>query len=490
MRRTTLLSSALTVVLLVSPLGGTALAHPPDNPYDNTYFAPVKTGGVKIGLEKVVDGLTAPLKGVRAPGHDDRLYVIDQVGKLVAVNLKTSALTTVLDVSSRLVPLGVGGPNTFDERGFLGTAFHPDFARNGLLYTWTSEKATATPTFPTTLPAGVAPDHQNVLAEWTMTAAGVDPASRRELMRIDWPQFNHNAGDIAFGSDGLLYVPTGDGGGSDDEEVGHAGGNAQNATNPLGDILRIDVNKRDSANQQYGIPATNPYVGLPGLVSEIYAIGFRNPWRLSFDGDKLYVGDVGQNDIEEVSLVVNGGNYGWRIKEGTLFFSPNGTKAGTAQRKPLGPVPPGLQDPIAQYDTHHEGHSVIGGFVYRGHEIPQLRGKYVFGEWSRLFSTTAPTNNYGRILYLEERRFGLDRVIDTRGFADEAKRLGLTDLSRPHAAFEQSLSVFGFAEDASGELYVLGNRGGVPFGNGGVMLKLTRPCLEAPVRDSRAGCGP
>jgi glucose/arabinose dehydrogenase len=293
-------------------------------------------------------------------------------------------------------------------------------------------------------------------------------------MRIDWPQFNHNAGDITFGPDGLLYVPTGDGGGADDEEVGHAGGNAQNPANPLGDILRIDVNKRE-AGKQYGIPASNVYAGMPGLVGEIFAIGFRNPWRLSFDGDKLYVGDVGQNDIEEVSQVVSGGNYGWRIKEGTLFFNPNGTQAGTARREPHGPVPPGLQDPIAQYDTHHEGHSVIGGFVYRGRQIPQLRGKYVLAEWSRLFSQTEPTNNYGRILYLaDERRHGLRQVIDTRGFGDAAKRLGLTDTTRPPGPFEQTLSVFGLAEDVSGELYVMGNLTGVPFGTGGVVLKVTR----------------
>ncbi len=156
---------ALVSSMTVSSLAGTAQAHPPDNPFDNTKFAPIRTGGVKIGLEKVTDGLTAPVKAIPAPGHAGHLFAIDQVGRLVSVNLATGAKVVVLDLSSRLVPLGVGGPNTFDERGFLGTAFHPDFARNGLLYTYSSELVVAPPSFPTTLPPGVAPNHQNVVAE-------------------------------------------------------------------------------------------------------------------------------------------------------------------------------------------------------------------------------------------------------------------------------------------------------------------------------------
>jgi glucose/arabinose dehydrogenase len=327
---------ALVSTVTVSSLAGTAQAHPPDNPFDNTKFAPIRTGGVKIGLEKVTDGLTAPVKAIPAPGHAGHLFAIDQVGRLVSVNLATGAKVVVLDISSRLVPLGVGGPNTFDERGFLGTAFHPDFSRNGLLYTYSSELVVAPPSFPSTLPPGVAPNHQNVVAEWRVTdpanpGSPVDPASRRELIRVDWPQFNHNGGDITFGPNGLLYIPMGDGGAADDQGVGHNAGNAQNPANPLGDILRIDVNGRDSANGQYGIPPQNLFAGRPGLVGEIFAYGFRNPWRLSFDRQTgtLYVGDVGQNDIEEVSIVVNGGNYGWNFKEGSLFFNPTEPRRGS-----------------------------------------------------------------------------------------------------------------------------------------------------------------
>lgn len=475
-------SLGLMASMAVSSLAGTGLAHPPDDPFDDTIFAPVRTGGVRIGLEKVADGFTAPLKGTAAPGRPGHLFVIDQVGRLVSVDLATGAKRTVLDVSARLVPLGIGGPNTFDERGFLGVAFHPDYAGNGLLYTYTSEPVSGPPTFPTTLPAGTAPDHQNVVAEWrvprpTDPGSVVDPSSRRELLRVDWPQFNHNGGDITFGPDRLLYIPMGDGGGADDEGVGHGTGNAQNPANPLGDILRIDVNARDSANGQYGIPAQNVFAGRPGLIGEIFAWGFRNPWRMSFDGrtGRLVVGDVGQNDIEELSVVVSGGNYGWNFKEGTLFFNPNGEQEGAASREPFREVPPGLQDPIAQYDTHHEGHSVIAGFTYRGDRVPQLRGRYVFAEFSRLFTPVpGAANNYGRILYLStESRDGLRQVIETRGFPEAARRLGLIDPQQPPAAFPQTLAVLGMAQDARGELYVMGNIAGVPFGTGGVVLRIT-----------------
>lgn len=480
MRRTTALCAVLA---LVFSFAGTAQAREPAaNPADDSIFAPIRTGGFKIGLDKVTDGLTAPLKAVTAGGQPNRLYVIDQVGRLVSLDITNGHKTTVLDVSARLVPLGTAGPGTYDERGFLGTAFHPDYAHNGLLYTWTSEPNAGAPSFPTTMPAGSTANHQNVLAEWHVPDpanpdGAVDPASRRELMRVDWPQSNHNSGDLAFGPDGLLYLPMGDGGGADDQGTGHAGGNAQNPSNPLGKIHRIDVDGRNSANGQYGIPPGNVFAGRPGLVGEIFAWGFRNPWRLSFDRrtGQLYVGDVGQNDLEEVSVVVSGGNYGWNYKEGALFFDPNGTAAGRAVRTPVRETPPGLQDPIAMYDTQVEGRAVIGGYVYRGNRVPQLRGRYVFADYSHLVAFPAGPNNYGRILYLSDdrRRDGLRQVIETRGFPEAAARLGITDPARPPAAFPQTLAVLGMAEDAAGELYVMGNVLGVPTGTAGVVLRIT-----------------
>ena len=483
-------------------LASPSAAHCPENAFDQTVFAPIHPGGTHIGLEAVTSGMTSPLKGTVAPGEPQRLYVIDQTGTLWAVDLATGARVLFLDVSARLVTLGVLGPNTFDERGFLGVAFHPDYATNGRLYTYTSEPVSGAPTFATTLPPGSVPDHQNVVAEWRAVrpgtpSAGVDPASRRELMRVDWPQFNHDGGDLAFGPDGMLYIPMGDGGGADDADgqlftvatgsfpvvsapiVGHQGnGNAQRLNTVLGKILRIDVDGANSANGQYGIPADNPFVGRPGALAEIHAFGFRNPFRLSFDRGSgvLLVADVGQNDIEEVDLVIPGGNYGWNRKEGTLFFDINGNSDGFATTIAPASLPPALIDPIAQYDTHHEGHSVIGGFVYRGERLPQLKGRYVFGEFSRVFNFPSGPHNYGRLLYLQQKKApesALMNVQELKGFADAIASLGLsTGPAACSGRFPPTLAVLGMGEDSAGELYVMGNISGLPFGTGGVVLRL------------------
>jgi glucose/arabinose dehydrogenase len=472
------------LVLVVSSLfmyPPTTSAHCPDPGFDDTVFAPIQPGGARITLEMVASGLTAPVKGVVAPGEPDRLYVVDQAGKLWAVDLTDGEKVLFLDVSARLVPLGFLGPNTFDERGFLGVAFHPDYAINGKLYTYTSEPNSGMPTFPTTMPPGTPPDHQNVVAEWTAVAPGnpalgVDPTSRRELIREDHPQFNHNGGDLAFGPDGMFYIAIGDGGEADDQGVGHVpGGNAQQLTNALGKIHRIDVNGSNSANGQYGIPADNPFVGVPGAVTEIFAFGFRNPFRFSIDmaSGALYVGDVGQNDIEEVDLIVKGGNYGWNRKEGTLFFYENGDDDGFASTVDNGLVPPGVIDPIAQYDTHHEGHSVIAGFVYHGSRIPQLQGRFVFGDFSRIFNFPGGPNNFGRLLYLAQQHTAQDRLLNIQEFAGLREALDSLGLIVPTTdCFPNTLAVLGMGQDASGELYVMGNVSGTPFGAGGVVLRI------------------
>jgi len=476
-RRRSVLAAALFALGSIVGIPG-ALAHPPNNPFDATIFAPIQPGGFEVRLIATATGLTAPNKGVVAPRDSSTLYVVDQPGRLWAVDFASGRKTVVLDVRSRLVTLGVFGPGTFDERGFLGVAFHPRFATNGLLYTYTSEPVSAPPTFATTLPAGVAPDHQNVVAEWRVKnpskpRSAVDPNSRRELLRVDWPQFNHDGGDLAFGPDGMLYISMGDGGNADDQGVGHLeGGNAQRLDNPLGKIHRIDVNGHNSANGQYGIPADNPFVGMSGAVKEIFAFGFRNPFRFSFDRatGALYVGDVGQNDIEEVDVVVKGGNYGWRRKEGTLFFCHNGDAAGFATDvAPCEPVPPGAIDPIAQYDTHHEGHSVIGGFVYHGSAFEQLADRYVFGDFARLFRFPSGPNDSGRLFWLAQKDpdTGLSQIQEL--YADnpvapgQQERDGLEGIG---------LALLGFGEDASGEVYALGNISGTPFGTDGVVLKI------------------
>ena len=497
---------ATLAALVVTPV----IAHPPDAPFDSTSFAGIDDEkGVALGLKKVTDGLVAPVKGINAPGDANRLYVVDQAGKLWAINLSDGSKVVLLDVTSRLVTLGLLGPGTFDERGFLGVAFHPDYQKNKKLYTYTTEPNAGAPHLPSTIPAGMTGNHQNVIAEWLVVdparpESGVAMASRREIWRLDHPQFNHNGGDIAFGPDGKLYIPEGDGGGADDLDgdlslgepavFGHSvDGNAQKLTNPHGKIHRIDVDGRDSSNGQYGIPSDNPFVGMAGAVKEIWAYGLRNPWRLSFDtgSGALIVGDIGQNDIEEVDLIVKGGNYGWNLKEGTLCFDNKGPMEGVGTRTCPPTLPPALIDPIAEFDTHHEGHSVIGGFVYRGSAFPEMKGRYVFGEWSRLFAFPMGPDNYGRLFYLPAQSLSNGgaplKIEEFKGFAEAAAALGLTEPARETKGYKQSISVLGMGQDAQGEVYVLGNRTGRPFGTDGIVLKLTKEGGETPPPPSM-GC--
>jgi glucose/arabinose dehydrogenase len=417
-----------------------------DDPIPDT----IKKTGSPIGLVTIASGLTAPNWGTTAPGHPGRLFVTDQVGLLWAINLPGGDSSIFLDVSSRLVALGIGGPGSFDERGLLGVAFHPNYASNGLLYTYTSEPVGDPADF-STMPVGTPANHQSVIIEWEVPDPGnpdsvVDPATARILLRIDEPQFNHNAGCLNFGPDGMLYISLGDGGAADDQGVGHsAQGNGQDTSNVLGKILRIDPQGTNSANGQYGIPTDNPFVGQAGFVPEIFAYGFRNPFRFSFDTatGHLYAGDVGQNDIEEVDVVVAGANYGWRMKEGTFLFDPNGADAGFVTANSPN-QPPGLTDPIAQYD-HDEGLAIIGGFVYRGSAIPSLQGRYIFGEFARTFS------NDGRLFFLQG------------ATVREFRLVGQDQLG---------MSLLGMGQDAAGELYALVNATGTPFGNTGMVLKI------------------
>lgn len=426
-----------------------------------------------ILLEPVATGLTAPNWGTAAPGDSDRLFVADQNGTLWAIDLASGNKSVFLDVSSRLVPLGAFGPGTYDERGFLGVAFHPDYQSNGLLYTYTSEPVNGPADF-STMPPGTTPNHQSLLIEWHVPDpsdpdAVVDPSSARELIRIDEPQFNHNAGALVFGHDGMLYMSLGDGGAADDQGVGHGSGNAQNPSNVLGSILRIDPLGSNSANGQYGIPADNPFVGVPGYAAEIYAYGFRNPFRMSFDmqtGD-LYIGDVGQNDIEEVDVVVAGGNYGWNVKEGSFCFNPNGDGVGFAyEQDPCPGETAAMIDPVAEYNVSEslaenwDGRAVIGGYVYRGSAIPGLVGRYIFGDYTRF--TEDGVNNDGRLFFLNKKNIVSDRMVKGSKIF-EFQLVGQETLG---------MAMMGLGQDASGELYVLANEVGIPFGTTGVVLKI------------------
>jgi glucose/arabinose dehydrogenase len=445
-------AALVTVLVLLTAISVVAQSH---TPLEDPIPEPIEQGALHIALEPLAAGMTAPNYGTFAPGCvtlENRLYVTDQVGILWGVDLSSGEKNVVLDVSDRLVALGVGGPGTFDERGFLGVAFHPNFAENGRLYTYTSEPVSGAADF-STMPEGVLANNQSVVLEWQIPEpcnpdSVVDPTSARELLRIDEPQFNHDAGTLAFGPDGMLYISLGDGGAADDQGVGHAeGGNGQDAGNILGTLIRIDPDGSNSANGQYAIPQDNPFVGVEGFVDEIFAYGFRNPFRFSFDSrtGELYIADVGQNDIEEIDIGVAGGNYGWRIKEGSFCFDPNGTDPGFVYACQPGDVPEGLIDPIAEYD-HDEGIAIVGGFVYRGSQIPPLRGRYVFGDY------IDPSIGSGRLFYLQKNQ----RILEFQLSGQETV----------------GFSVLGFGQDASGELYLLASQTGVPFGDTGVVLRI------------------
>lgn len=427
----------------------------------------IQKGTIEIELQTIAVGLAAPVHLTHAGDGTNRLFVVDQPGQIRIIHKGILLKKPFLDVADRLVTLGFFGtlnPFTdFDERGILGLAFHPDFANpvspgHQKIYTYTSEPADFIADFTVPLPGGAVFDHQSVIAEWTVDASDpnmVDTATRREIMRIDQPQFNHDGGTLHFGPDGYLYISLGDGGRGSDVGDGHGtSGNGQNKDNVLGTILRIDplhpsdtLGSSDppSDNFQYRVPAGNPFVGTDG-VDEIYAYGFRNPWRFSFDsvsGD-LIVADVGQNLVEEIDIVTAGGNYGWNLKEGAFRFDPNTRKVSND----LSGLPEGLIDPNAQYD-HDEGTTIIGGFIYHGTEIPELQGMYVFGDFSSGFFVAD-----GRLFFADPATWEIQELI-----------LGLDDR-------DLGLYIKSIGEDADGELYLLAGTNLGPFGARGQVLKI------------------
>lgn len=423
-------------------------------PIDDPIPAKIPKGDRTIELQTIAEGLISPL-GMAGP-HDGsgRIFVYDQAGLIYVWVDGVRLSENLLDVRDRLVALN---PN-YDERGLLGAAPHPQFGQNQLLYTYTSEPNGPPADFMIMPPEGRTNNHQSVIAEWRIDPANtnrVDPASRREILRLDQPQSNHNGGTIRFGPDGFLYIATGDGGAADDQGDGHSpGGNGQDKRNVLGKVLRIDVDARTAPNGQYGVPADNPFLDETGTPPEIYAYGFRNPYSFSFDrqaGD-LWLADVGQNHVEEIDRVTKGGNFGWPIKEGGFFFDPNGASPGFVTTEPVREVPDDLIDPVGQYD-HDEGVAVIGGYVYRGTLHPDLAGVYLAGDWGAF---SAPT---GRLFYLEN--------AEVKEF-----HIGLDDRSL-------GLWLKGFGEDSSGELYLFGATNLGPSGSSGRMLKIVPPVPPA-----------
>ncbi|MEJ5263166.1 MAG: PQQ-dependent sugar dehydrogenase [Ignavibacterium sp.] len=305
-----------------------------------------------------------PLYLDHAGDGSNRIFVVEQAGRIKVFPNNSSVTTTklFLDITDRVTSGG--------ETGLLGLAFHPNYENNGYFY--------VNYTAPNPL--------RTVVSRFQVSPTNPDSADKNTeqiLLTFNQPYSNHNGGCIAFGPDGYLYIATGDGGSGGDPQ-----NNAQNITNLLGKILRIDVDN-PQAPLNYGIPTTNPFFDSTNtsIRKEIYAYGLRNPWRMSFDPVTgwLWAADVGQSNWEEIDIITNGGNYGWRCYEGNHAYNTSGCN-GT------------YIFPVWEY-SHTLGISVTGGYVYRGQNVPELYGKYIYGDygsrrvWSLLYDGVNPPSN-------------------------------------------------------------------------------------------------
>ncbi len=467
---------------VLAALAASPAAFAQQGPLTDPIPQPIPQSPIPVVLMPVASGLTSPIaltvidgeeedqdehRGSNDRGRVDRKFIVDQTGLVLLMKDGVVQKTPFLDITGVIAQLspafgrGANGLNPrYDERGLLGLAFHPDFDKEWsagylALYTLHNVPVVKLADFPQPpFPAGAVPNCQEVIAEWRVSRLNpdvVDPASYRELLRYDKPEFNHNGGTVAFGPDGLLYAAFGDGGAANDVGPGHipGTGNAQSLGTILGKVIRINplnpafTERHDgfvSANGQYRIPRDNPFLNQAGALGEIFAFGLRNPYRFSFDAEdgRLILADVGQNNIEEVDIIKAGGNFGWHFKEGTFLFDPVSGNVFS------GPDPvPHLIDPAVEYD-HFEATAgkntraaVIGGFVYRGSKFPAIKGKYIF----------ADLNGF---LFIADLKTGkLEQLLDTKMF------------------------IKGFGQDADNEIYVLGSTVLGPSGKKGVALQIT-----------------
>jgi glucose/arabinose dehydrogenase len=431
--------------------------------------AAIPPSDLAIALEPVAEGLVAPVCAVSAGDGSGRLFVADQVGQIRIVGPGGLVDRPFLDLADRVVVVNRG----YDERGLLGLAFHPRYRENGRFFVRYSAPRPGSPGEPC---FGTGRGcHDEVLSEFRVSAdPGVaDASSERVLLQVTKPQFNHNSGDVAFGPDGYLYVGLGDGGGANDGLAdippSHGPiGNGQNIDVLLGKILRLDVDAPAGA-LPYAIPPDNPFVGKDGR-DEIYAYGFRNPYRFSFNGGGLLiVADVGQNRFEEVDVVQKGGNYGWVTREGFSCFDPFNPLDPPATCPDRGLRGDRLLDPVAAYD-HTEGIAVVGGFVYAGGGVPALRGKYVFGDFSRGFF---PAEGRLFVLDLDASRV---RPAASRAPGGIVVAPGLSlpvlELRIDGAPALAGRYLKGLGRDDAGEIYVLASSSLGPGGSGGTIYRL------------------
>jgi len=310
------------------------------NPNDATGEVIVETAFPNLTFTRPVD--------LQHPGDgSNRLFVVEQSGVISVFenDSPVQSQSTFLNIEDRVNDSG-------NEEGLLGLVFHPEYEQNGYFYV---DYTASNP-------------RRTVIARYSVSPGDSNsalPESEHILLEVNQPYSNHNGGQITFGPDGYLYIAFGDGGSGNDPQ-----GNGQNRSTLLGSIVRIDVDNPDNGNE-YGIPDDNPFAGNPdGHREEIYAYGLRNPWRFSFDAqtDSLWAADVGQGAYEEVDIIRSGENYGWNIMEG--FHCLDGGDCDES----------GLTMPIVEYG-HDVGQSITGGFVYRGSNVPQLIGKYIYADF-------------------------------------------------------------------------------------------------------------
>ncbi len=300
--------------------------------------------------EKGKPTMLRPIHLTHAGDGTNRIFVAMQSGEIQVLPNDPAATKSklFLDLRDRTHSWKID-----DEEGLLGLAFHPDYKRNGELFVYYTPEAEA---------------HTAYVSRFKVSKSDpdrADPAGEEIVMKIKQPFANHNGGSIAFGPDGYLYIALGDGGGRNDPL-----GYGQKLDTWMGSVLRIDVNRKEG-EKNYAVPSDNPFVNQTGVLPEIYAYGFRNIWRMSFDRETGlgWIGDVGQDLWEEIDILVKGGNYGWSVREGTKYFgnAPDASKAKVVE-------------PVWEYD-HQVGKSITGGFVYRGKALPELTGCYLYGDY-------------------------------------------------------------------------------------------------------------
>ena len=378
------------LLLLAYPLTFVLNANPSKLPERNQDVAPQS---VNIELQPVLSGLASPVFVTNAHDASDRLFIVEQNGTIRVLQHAATSTTLFLDIASRVF---FGG-----ERGLLGLAFHPQFATNRRFFVYYTRQ----------------PEGAIVIAEYHTSVADPNIADTTEtvIRTIPHPDFaNHNGGMLAFGPDGFLYIGTGDGGSANDPP-----NNSQNIDALLGKILRIDIDN-PNGSVPYSSPSSNPFFGPTPGADEVFAYGLRNPWRFSFDRGtgQLYVGDVGQDAREEVDTVTLGGNYGWRVMEGSVC-NPNFN--GGVCTPPAGHIPP-----ISEY-SHSSGRcSITGGYVYRGAQSSLPTGTYVFADYCT-----------GEIFLRQD------------------------GLNTSTVLLDTSLNISSFGEDEAGEIYVVNLNGSV-----------------------------